>query len=37
MAKKWIPDASEPADYGKPYATILIRLFAGFCMFFAGI
>ncbi len=36
MAKKWIPDASEPPSYGKPYATILIRLFAGFCMFFAG-
>ena len=35
--KSWVPDATEPATYTKPYATILIRLFAGFCMFFAGL
>jgi hypothetical protein len=35
--KKLIPDASEPANFGKPYAFILIRLFAGIGMFFAGI
>ena len=37
MAKNWIPDLTEPATYGKPYAFILIRLFAGFCMFGAGL
>ncbi len=37
MAKKWIPDLTEPATYGKPNAFILIRLFAGFCMFGAGL
>ena len=35
--KKLIPDATEPANFGKPYGTILIRLFAGACMFGAGI
>jgi len=37
MAKNWIPDASEPTAWGKPNAFILIRLFAGFCMFGAGL
>src|SRR5208283_5772428 len=36
MLKKWIPDASAETTYGKPYPLILIRLFAGFTMFFAG-
>ena len=35
--KKLIPDLSEPANYGKPYSFILIRLFAGVCMFSAGL
>lgn len=37
MLKKVIPDASEPPSYGKPYAIILVRLFAGFTLFFAGL
>ena len=37
MAKNWIPDLTTPATYGQPKAFILIRLFAGFCMFGAGL
>jgi len=35
MAKKRIPDVANGVSY-KPYPVIIIRLFAGFTMFFAG-
>ncbi len=36
MLEKWIPDATGDQPSYKAYPIILLRLFAGFAMFFAG-